>query len=140
MRYLWCVCARVCMLAYSHFNVCLRSVRALVQDTNAHMQAFKSALKHALTCTHIQKVMVPETRHVQVPKQIMVAVQETIMVPQVRICVRLCVPTFSMSNLQHCMLAQPLRVACIHVHRRQGDQFFFVDHLLMHQACVFKFW
>jgi len=32
--------------------------------------------------------MVPETRHIQVPKQIMVPVQETVMVPQVRICVR----------------------------------------------------
>ena len=66
-----------------------------VQDTNVHMQACKRALKHALTHTHAQQVMVPETRHVQVPKQIMVPVQETIMVPHVRICVRLCVPTFS---------------------------------------------
>jgi hypothetical protein len=83
--------------------------------------------------------MVPETRHVQVPRQIMVPVQETIMVPQVRICVRLCVPTFNFKPATLHANTSPA-CACIHVHHRQRDHNFLVDHGLMHQACVFGYW
>jgi hypothetical protein len=48
-----CEGARVCLLAYSYCPVCLRGVRACVQDTNAHMQACKRELStHLLTRTY----------------------------------------------------------------------------------------